>query len=204
MSAVGEAIAREYFEQLGFLVAQPFKHVPSGRIKTTEEELDLIVMNPRAIEHRVPEHGVWTSADLATVTRALVAVRGGHAERFSAATFEQTPEILRFAESAARRAAAARLGGEPVAAILCLPDLTASGELRDKTLAALKARGVDGVLSFRTMLTELLTLVKVNQNYERSDLLQTLRILKNYGMMRDPQMELFSRRMRKTKPRETH
>ena len=199
MSAVSEAIAREYFEQLGFLVSQPCKHVTQGRIKTTEEELDLIVMNPRDGEHRVPEHMVWAQGDLATVTRAVVAVRGGHTERFSAATFEQTPEILRFAESAARRSAAVRLGGESVAAILCLPDLPASGELRDKTVAALRERGVDGVLSFRTMLSELLTLVKVNRNYERSDLLQTLRILKNYGMMRDPQMELFSRRARKMK-----
>lgn len=201
MSAVSEAIAREYFEQLGFLVSQPCKHVTQGRVKTTEEELDLIVLNPSAIEHRLPEHMVWAQSDLENVTRAVVAVRGGHTERFYAAMFEQTPEILRFAESAARRAAAVRLGGEPVAAILCLPDLPASGELRDKTVEALRARGVDGVLSFRTMLAELLTLVKVNRNYERSDLLQTLRILKNYGLMRDPQMELFSRRARRAKPR---
>ena len=46
------------------------------------------------------------------------------------------------------------------------------------------------------MLVELLGLVKTNRNYEKSDLLQTLRILKNYGFIKDPQMELFTKRRR--------
>jgi hypothetical protein len=124
----------------------------------------------------------------------VVGVRGWHTERFYAATVDQAPEILRFAGEEGRRAAAAILGAEPVAAIVCLPELPASGALREKALAALKTHGIDGVLSFRTMLTELLASVKVNRNYERSELLQTLRILKNYKLLRDPQMELFARR----------
>jgi hypothetical protein len=36
----------------------------------------------------------------------------------------------------------------------------------------------------------------VNRNYQKSDLLQIIRILKNYDLMREPQMELF-----KTRPR---
>jgi hypothetical protein len=196
MSAVNESIAREYFEQLGFLVSQPCKYGASGRVKRVEEEIDLLIVHPRIREHRLPGQIVWTAADLKTVARAVVGVRGWHTERFSVATFAQTPEILRFAERAARSAAAERLGSESVAAILCLPELPASGELREKTLAALKDHGIDGVLSFRTMLVELLGLVKTNRNYEKSDLLQTLRILKNYGLIKDPQMELFTKRRR--------
>lgn len=196
MSAVNEWIAREYFESLGYLVSQPCKYTPA-RHKRAEEELDLLIVHPRVLQHRVPDLIVWTSAELQTVARAVVGVRGWHTDRFYAATFEQTPEILRFAEKSARRAAVDRLGAEPVAAILCVPELAASGELKEKTLRALKERGIDGVLSFRTMLRELVSQVDVNRNYDKSDLLQVLRILKTYGLMRDPQLELFGRRARK-------
>lgn len=194
MSAVSELIAREYFEELGYLVSQPCKYSASGRAKRVEEEIDLLIVHPLVSEQRIPDQLVWTTSDLKTVGRAVVGVRGWHTERFYAATFAQTPEILRFAERVARDAAAVRLGSASVAAILCLPELPASGELKARTLAVLKEHGIDGILSFRTMLTELLCHVEVNRNYEKSDLLQTLRILKNYGLVKDPQMELFGKR----------
>ncbi len=198
MSAVNEWIAREYFEALGYMVSQPCKYTPA-RHKKADEELDLLIVHPQVKEHRLPEHIVWSSDDLKHVAQAVVGVRGWHTDRFYAATFEQTPEMLRFADKAARRAAAARLGAEQVAAILCLPELPASGELKEKTLRALKERGIDGVLSFRTMLHELVAKVDANRNYDKSDLLQIVRILKNYGLLRDPQMELFGRRAPKKK-----
>ncbi len=199
MSAVNDFIAREFFESLGYFVSQPCKHTAPGRHKKAEEELDLLVLHPLVADHCVPEHLVWTAADLRTVKRAVVGIRGWHAERFSLTKFAQTPEVLRFAERAARTAAAARMGSAMPAAILCVPELPASGELKEKTLRALKERGVDGVLSFRTMLTELMARVRTNCNYEKSDLLQALRILKRYGLLREPQMELFAPRARRRK-----
>jgi hypothetical protein len=198
MSAVNESIVREYFETLGYLVSQPCKYTPA-RHKKADEELDLLIVHPQVKEQRLPAHMVWSATDLQGVARAVVGVRGWHTDRFYAATFEQTPEMLRFAERAARRAAEARLGSEQVAAVLCLPELPASGELKEKTLRALKERGIDGVFSFRTMLHELVSQVDAHRNYDKSDLLQILRILKNYGLMRDPQLELFGRRSRKAK-----
>jgi hypothetical protein len=58
---------------------------------------------------------------------------------------------------------------------------------------------VDGVISFRTMLLELVSAVRVNRNYEKSDLLQTLRILKAYNIVKDPQLDFFDKRGRKAK-----
>lgn len=194
MSAVNEWIAREYFEMLGYLVNQPCKYLASAKHKRAEEELDLLIVRPQAAAHAVPEHMIWTTADLAGVARAVVGVRGWHTDRIYTGTLTRTPEIFRFAERAARHAAEARLGSESVAAILCLPELPATGALKDKTLAALKERGIDGVLSFRTMLQELVSKVDRNRNYDKSDLLQILRILKVYGFVKPPQMELFERR----------
>ncbi|MEI6564739.1 MAG: hypothetical protein WCO42_10590 [bacterium] len=201
MSAVNEQITRDYFEHLGFLVAQPCKYVPAGRTKRIEEELDFLVFHPQALDHKVSSQMVWTSADLKTISRAVVGVRGGHSERFYSGVYEQAPEILRYAERSSRLAAAARLGGEPLAVILCIPELPVSEDIREKTLAGLRERGVDGVISFRTMLLELVSAVRVNRNYEKSDLLQTLRILKAHGLVKNPQLDLFEKRTRKPHPK---
>ncbi len=78
--------------------------------------------------------------------------------------------------------------------MLCLP---ASGELNKKTTDLLKKKGVDGVISFRTMLAELIMRVDIKRNYEKSDLLQIIRLLKNYDLIKDNQLELFGKRRKK-------
>jgi len=196
MSAVNESVVREYFEQLGYLVSQPRKYVPGGRPKTADEELDLIVFNPQVKEHRVPDHVVWTSGDLKTVGRAVVGVRGWHTERFYVSRFDQAPDILRFAEEAPVKFAEKLVGASPIAKILCIPNLPADGGLKEKACEVLKARGIDGVISFRTMLLELAARVDVNMNYEKSDLLQTIRLMKNYDLIKDSQMDMFAKRRR--------
>ncbi len=194
MAAVSEWIVREYFEGLGYLVNQPRKHVVPGRHKMAQEEIDLIVHNPRIEEQSVPEGLLWTREDLTGIARAIVAVRGWHTERFYPSTFEQAPEILRFVEEDALAFAQELLGGQPPAKILCLPRLPASGDLKEQAITLLHERGIDGVLSFETMLIELIGRVDVNRNYEKSDLLQTIRILKNYELLKDSQLDLFEKR----------
>lgn len=196
MSAVNEWIVREYFESLGFLVGQPRKYVVPGRQKKAEEEIDLVVYNPTVTEHKLPGKIVWTSTDFASVKRAVVGVRGWHTERFYASTFEQTPDILRFVEDDSIRVAAGLLGSDVMAKVLCLPRLPASGELKDKTIEMLRTTGIDGVVSFHTMIAELIARVETHRNYEKSDILQVIRLLKNYGFIKDSQMELFGRRPR--------
>jgi hypothetical protein len=193
MAAVSEWIVREYFEGLGYLVNQPRKHVVPGRHKMAQEEIDLVVHNPRIREQKLPGHLVWTREDLAGISRAIVAVRGWHTERFYPSTFEQAPEILRFVEEDAVTFAREMLGGGPPAKILCLPRLPASGDLKEQAITVLQEKGIDGVLSFETMLVELIARVDVNRNYEKSDLLQTIRILKNYGLLKDSQLDLFEK-----------
>jgi hypothetical protein len=41
------------------------------------------------------------------------------------------------------------------------------------------------------MLATLVAETKPNRNYQKSDLLQIIRILKNYDLMKEPQLELF-------------
>jgi len=200
MSSVSEWIVREYFEMQGYLVSQPCKYAPSGRRKRLDEEVDLVVVNPLIAELKLPDYMIWTTADLKSVPRAVVGIYGWHTERFYPTMLAQIPEMLRFASEESVRLVSRRLGGAPLAKILCFPQLPASENLRTDTLKLLKQKGVDGVLLFRTLLQELATGVDINKNYDKSDLLQMLRIMKNYDLIKTPQMELFgSRKRRQTK-----
>ncbi|HNR93464.1 MAG TPA: hypothetical protein PKM67_01895 [Kiritimatiellia bacterium] len=199
MSSVSEWVVREYFEALGFLVQQPVKYQVAARRKRAEEEIDLLVMNPLGGDHALPSKILWKSPDLRNVTRAVVSVRGWHTDKFSPKTLELSPEVFRFAEDAAMRKASGVLGEGPVARILCLPDLTSTESLRKRTLEMLRGNGIDGVLLFRTMLLELVAHVETQKSYEKSDLLQILRLMKNYDLIKDPQMDLFASKRRKRK-----
>ncbi|MDA0990206.1 MAG: hypothetical protein O3A51_05585 [Verrucomicrobia bacterium] len=197
MSAVTETIVKEYFESLGYLISQPRKYTVPGRAKKADEEVDLVVFNPTVVEHRVPESFVWTTADLKTVSRAVVGVRGWHTDRFYTSTFEKTPEILKFLQPDSVRFAAKILGSSDMAKVLCLPKLPASGEMKKQTISFLKAQGIDGVISFHTILAELVIKVDTKKNYEKSDVLQVIRLLKNYELLRESQLELFGGKRRR-------
>ncbi len=198
MASVNEWIVREYFETLGFFVIQPNKHQVVARHKHDVEEIDLLITRPgQAGVFKPPKEVVWNVDNLAKVQRAVVSVRGWHTDRFSPATLKKNPEIFRFTELPVIKEARKILGPGSVTKILCVSDLTASADLQDETLMMMRENGVDGVLSFRTMLLELVEHLDTAKNYEKSDLLQILRILKTYGLLKEAQLDLFASSMKK-------
>ena len=192
--AVSESIVREYLEGLGFLVQQPHKYLVMARAKRPAEEVDFLALHPLAgpaPERPEPARMVVAGAQLRELPRAMVSLRGWHTDRITPATLETAPEIYRFTEDSAVRDAERQLGTGSLAKVLCLPGLPATPALAHQTLARLREKGVDYVVLFPTMLRELIRQVAVSKNYEKSDLLQTLRILKSYELLKDEQLELF-------------
>lgn len=189
MPAVSEAIVREYFELHGLLVRQQRKYIARTRVE--DDEIDFLVWNPRgAAKAQIPF--VLTSADLAGIVRAVVVVKGWHTETFNPSTLAHAPEIFRFLEPAVfQQMTKAFATDEPPAKLLVVPALPHGGEARHQSIEMLKAKGIDAVIPFRTMLADLVSQVEVNRNYQKSDLLQLIRILKNYDFFRDAQLELF-------------
>lgn len=190
MASVSENIVREYFELHGFLVRQHRKYIAPSRRE--EDDIDFFILNP----HPEPLAGerpfVLSSADLRSVERAVVVVRGWHTEVFSPARLARTPEILRFVEPGVFRRAIKAFGAELMPLkVLVVPALPQNESARQETISFLKNKGVDAVLPFRTMLADLVEQVEPNRNYQKSDVLQILRILKNYEFFREPQLELF-------------
>jgi hypothetical protein len=168
MAAVSETIVREYFELHGFLTRQERKY--AGRGKQEKDGIDFFVWNPQARERELPVPFILTTEDLAAVTRAIVVVRGWHTESFGPALLENSPEMFRFVEPAV---------------------FEQTAPAREQSIRVLRAKGVDAVIPFRTMLADLIARTEVNRNYDKSDLLQIIRVLKNYEFFKDPQMELF-------------
>ena len=204
MASVNEWMVREYLEALGFLVRQPRKYQVVARSKGIHEEVDLLAVNPLAKAGAAfPEDMLWGARELAQVPGVIVAVRGWHSERFTAAMLASSPEIYRFAEPDSVRAAAAEMGLDAPAKVLCMADLPTDPDPRAEALEFLRSQGIDGVILFRPMLLELAERVDVKKTYEKSDLLQILRILKNYDLLRSGQMDLFrhTRRRRAAPPR---
>jgi hypothetical protein len=197
MSAIDEGIVREYFEQNGFLVRQARKYQVQARRKLDEEEIDLIVYNPtwqRGM--RRPDFFLFSS-ELPYVHKAIVAVKGWHTGVFTPATLKSSPEIFRFLEETVLKkvsrlfpADTDEAEGDSLTKILVLPSLPTAEPFRSQSVELLKARGIDAIISFRAMLLDLLEKIEINQNYTKSDTLQVMRILKNYDLLKDTQLDL--------------
>ena len=141
---------------------------------------------------------VLTSTDLQRVSRAVVVIKAWHTDTFTPGVLANAPEIFRFLEPPVFKQAARALGGgiEPVK-ILVVPALPQTPEMREQSIQILRGKGVDCVIPFHTMLADLIAQIEVNRNYQKSDLLQIIRILKNYDFFKGPQLELFKPRRKR-------
>jgi hypothetical protein len=201
MSAIDEGIVREFFEQNGFFVRQVRKYQVQARRKTGDEEIDLLVHNPAWQKGSRRADFFLFSTELQFVHQAVVSVKPWHTDVFTPAMLKGSPEIFGFLEQnvlkqAARLFPAESDGvGSDVAKILVLPALPTAEPFRSQSVELLKERGVDGIISFRSMLLDLIDKIDANRNYGKSDTLQVIRLLKNYDLLRDAQLDLLSDRM---------
>src|SRR5208282_2538511 len=122
----------------------------------------------------------------------IVVVRGWHTESFGPALLENSPEMFRFVEPAVFQQAARSFSPDAAPLkILVVPALAQTAKAREQTIELLRAKGVDAVIPFRTMLADLIAGAEINRNYDKSDLLQIIRVFKNYEFFKSQQMELF-------------
>jgi len=197
MSSVSESIVREYFEQHEFLVRQRRKYIGQTRGEE-EDDIDFFVLNPHPQAQSGVMPFVLSSPDLVFIERAIVVVKGWHTNIFSTARLVSAPEIFHFVEPKIFQQAARAFGkdGTPLK-VLVVPALPHNAQARLESIALLRSKGIDAVLPFHTMLADLIKETEVNRNYQKSDLLQLIRILKNYDLFKEPQLELFKNRRKK-------
>ena len=190
MAAISETIVREYFELHGFLLRQYRKHVaPAGR---EDQDLDFLAVNPNPQTRSSELPFVLGSADLPFLERAVVVIRGWHTHIFTPALLGKAPELFRFLENKAFLRVVRSFGKNgPPTKLLIVPALPQEPQSRDDSISILRAKGIDAVIPFRTMLADLVNQVEASRNYQKSDVLQLIRILKNYDFLKSGQLELF-------------
>jgi hypothetical protein len=201
MAGFDEQIVREYFELHGFLVRQLRKYQVPARKKLAEEEIDLLVYNPSFVAQGRAPNFLLFGTELPYIHRALVVVKAWHTTlRFTPAMLKSSSEIFKFLEKNVLKTVEDvfvdaeeedAFGDREIMKILVLPGLPTAEPHRSESIQLLRDRGVDGIISFRSMLMDIIQKVETNRNYSKSDTLQILRVLKNYDLVKDPQMALF-------------
>lgn len=205
MAAFDENIVREYFELNGFFVRQLRKYQVQSRKKRVDDEVDLVVYNPDATAGAVTTGFQLFSADMLKIQRAIVVVKAWHTSRFTPAMLKSSSRIFDFLKKDVLQRAEQYFsfdegnvdgGGLPepdsYKKLLVLPGLPTSDPQRSESIALLQERGVDGIITFSTILENMLRGVEVNHSYQKSELLQLMRVMKIYDMVKEPQMNLFS------------
>lgn len=198
MAGFDEQIVREYFESHGFLVRQARRYAAQSRKKPAEEEIDLFVYNPTFAEPGRAPNFLLFASELPFIHQAVVVVKAWHSmPGFTSSMLRGSPEIFKFLEKNVLKRAEDPFAGANTSEvrdrlnILVLPGLPTVEPHRSESIQLLREKGVDGIISFRTMLLDVIQKVEVNRNYSKSDTLQILRVLKNYDLVKDPQLALF-------------
>ena len=203
MAGVELNIVREYFEMNGFFVRQLRKHhiqKRRGKARRQEDEIDLMVINPAPQKSMQELNFMLFANDLRFINRAILSVKGWHTMTFTPSTLRSSTDIFNFLERDVLKRAEELFateqedGSDSFKKILVLPGLPTQEPHRSQSIELLRGHGVDAIISFRAMLQDIINKVEVNHNYEKNDLLQILRLLKNYDMLHSPQLELFGKK----------
>ena len=140
------------------------------------------------------------ASELPYIHRAVVVVKAWHTiHSFTPTLLKSSSEILKFLEKNVAKTIEGSFSDTDTAfgksqdlkRILVLPGLPTSEPYRSESIQLLRDNGVDGIISFRAMLLDIIQKVEVNRSYQKSEFLQILRVLKNYDLLHDSQMGLF-------------
>lgn len=200
MLRVDEQVVTEYLEQNGFLVRALRKSRIQSK-KAVDEGMDLYARNIAYRTGARSPNFMLFSSELRYVESVLVCVRGWYTEKAAVASMSSGTDVLRYLETNVIKKVGkwfevdkhVDFGTQsPPLKILVAPVFPAQEPHRSQCVELLKGKGVDGILSFKSMLLDLIDRVDTRQVYEKSALIQTLRTLKTFDLVKDSQMDLLS------------
>ena len=194
MAGINTEIVREYFELKGFFVRVLKKSVLTGSERDDISTIDMACWNsshPEKSDSKLPF--VLNSTDALKISKAIVIIRGWHTEIFSPSVVAAFFQGFQFSELDSSRVSRELFNEKDFSRILVIPLLPQNPELRNRSIDLLKEKNVTHVLEFKTVLSELIDEAQINRNYQESEILQMLRILKRYDCLKGKQLELFTR-----------
>lgn len=199
MSSFDEDIVREYFELNGFFVRQLNKHQVRPRKRTTDESVNMLVLNPNAREESRQMNFQLFSVDMSAVRQALIIMYSWQYTRITPAILKSNSRLSDFLKKEILKRVIEPLSADNEAVedieafkkLVVVPGLPTADPYRSESIELFKEQGIDGVIALSTILEHWLRTIEVNHSYHKSKLLQLVRVLKIYDMVQSPQMRLF-------------
>lgn len=189
MNDINMQLAREFFE-LNLFYVLPHWHYEADQFDS--EYLGALLF----VEQHTPAppmelECLLRAGDVNGIQRAVVEVRAWHTDRLYASVIESSAVFSRVASQQTRTLAESIFGGQEYKILLVVSEFASAQAKRDQAVRTLSALGIDHVIEFPTMLAEIVRLVSPQSGYAASQSLQTIRLLKRYGFIRQQQLELF-------------
>ncbi len=186
MGDLNMQIVREFFELNRFHVLTHWQH---ERIPQISDFGSLLF-----VEHPHGEVGgevdfVPRPDQIAHIPRAVVEVRAWHTDRFYPSTVETSPVLGHVAGEEVHDLAHSIFNSAAFTTILVVSELPHSHAPRQRSIELLRAFGIGHVLEFSTILQDILARISAHGHYAPSQTLQTMHLLKRYGLIRRQQLE---------------
>ena len=190
-----------YFESNGFLVRQAGKPDAISVKKNQQVLMTLAIFNP-SIPSNLPTAGfrLYTS-DLVKIRAGLVSLIGWGNSDFTNGMLNNDSSLLKFFKKEAKgnRLEASFNPGPELAEsgmgsflrLLVVPALPRNEAKIGEVFGILKEAGVDGILTLRAMLENLLRQSEPTKIYTGKPFFQVLKLMKAYELAKEPQLEMF-------------
>lgn len=187
------SLVRLFFEVNQFYVLQQNQGSSGLPKKIGEGSLIKIKNNDYADREKLTGFQIFVG-DLVKVNFAEVLVRNYHPEKTYPKTFKNSKKLRDLLKKDIQKYGTTPLFSEQEESflkILVVPSLPSDSVYREELENFLKGVGVQAILSYRTIVENILKKVDFNKQFPKDSLLETLRILKIYDLIKDPQLELF-------------
>ena len=190
-----------YFESNGFLVRQAGKPDAISVKKNQQVLMTLAIFNP-SIPSNLPTAGFrFYTSDLVKIRAGLVSLIGWGNSDFTNGMLNNDSSLLKFFKKEAKgnRLEASFNPGPELAEsgmgsflrLLVVPALPRNEAKIGEVFGILKEAGVDGILTLRAMLENLLRQSEPTKIYTRKPFFQVLKLMKAYELAKEPQLEMF-------------
>jgi len=192
MSDLNMQIVREFFELHLFRVLTHWQH--EALFAGQSDPSVLLFVEQNRVDSQQRNTGARASfllrpEEIAQLDRAVVEVRAWHADRVYPSVVEGNAILGHVATPEVRQLAANVFGSEDFVSVLVISEFAASPKPRERAQQLLQGVGIDHVIEFPAVLQDMLQRINAHGNYAPSQTLQTLRLLKRYGLVRNQQLE---------------
>jgi len=190
-----------YFESNGFLVRQAGRVESVTIRKKPESVMTLAIFNPAVSENSASLGLRLYTGDLIKIRSALVSSIGWGNSEFVNGMLDNDGLLVKFFKKEVKEnriqsafnpgPELAESGMGAFSRLLIVPALPRNEAKLSDVLTMLQGIGVDGVLTLRSMLENLLRQSEPGKSYPGKPFFQVLKLLKAYELTKEPQLEMF-------------